>query len=75
MKLFVERRVDEVEILLIHLLLSKAQSFTKALEVDDFPLTQEFDHVVDVRIVRQTQDIVISHPRFLLWHAQSFATK
>ena len=32
---------------------------TKALEVYDFPLTQEADHIVDVRIIGEAKDIVI----------------
>ena len=33
--------------------------FTEALEVDDFPLTQETDHIVDIRIVGKTKNIII----------------
>ena len=64
--LFVERRVDKVKILLIHLLFRDAQSFAKALEVYDLTLTQEFDDVIDIRIIAQPQDVVISNPGFLL---------
>ena len=34
--------------------------------MNDLSLPQEFDHVVDVRVVAQTQDIVIGDPGFLL---------
>ena len=41
---------------------------TEALEVDDLPLTQEADHIVDVRIVGETKDIIIGKAGFLFWY-------
>ena len=32
--------------------------FAEALEVDDFPLAQELNHIVHIRIVTQPQNIV-----------------
>ena len=64
--LLVKRRVHEIQVLLIHLLLSQPQPFAKALEMHDFPRPQELDDVVDVRIVGQTQDVVIGDPGLLL---------
>ena len=32
---------------------------TEALEVDDLPLTQKADHIVDIRVVGQAEDVVI----------------
>lgn len=40
--------------------------FTEPLEVDDFPLPQEADHVVDVRVVGQAEDVVVGEAGFLL---------
>ena len=31
------------------------------------PLAQEFDDVVYIRIVAQTEDVVVGHPGLLLW--------
>ena len=62
----IERWVDEVEILLIHTVLGKAQAFAEALEVDDFAGAQELDGIVDVRVVGQAQDVVIRHACLLL---------
>lgn len=39
----------------------------KALEMDNLALAQEADHIIDVRIVGQTEDVVISEAGFLLW--------
>ena len=60
----VERGIDIVNVLLVHFFLGNAQPFAKALEMNDLSLPQEFDHVVDVRVVAQTQDIVIGDPGF-----------
>lgn len=38
----------------------------KALEMDNLALAQEADHIIDVRIVGQTEDVVISEAGFLL---------
>lgn len=40
--------------------------FAEPLEVDDFPLPQEADHVVDIRVVGQAEDVVVGEAGFLL---------
>ena len=39
--------------------------FTETLEVDNFPLPQELDHIADIRIVRYPQNVVVYGPRLL----------
>ena len=34
--------------------------------MDDFPLPQEADHVVDIRVVGQAEDVVVGEAGFLL---------
>ena len=63
---FVEGRVHEVHVFLIHLVAGQAQPLTEALEVDHFPGPQELDDIVDIRIVAQTQDVVVCRAGFLL---------
>lgn len=41
--------------------------FAETLEVDDFPLSQETDDIVDVRVVGKAEDIVVGEAGFLLW--------
>lgn len=41
--------------------------FAEALEMDDFPLAQEPDYVVDIRIITQAEDIIIGNAGLLLW--------
>ena len=57
-----------VYILLIQFFSELLHAFTEALEVDDFPFPEEFDHVVHIGIIAEPQDIIVSYPRFLLWY-------
>lgn len=71
----IKGRVHEVHIFLIQLLPEQLDSLTEALEVNHLTLPEEFDHVVHIRVIGQPQNVVVGNPGFLLWHAQSFATK
>ena len=51
---------------MIHLGLGQFEGFAEPLEVDDLPLPQEADHVVHIRVITETQDIVIGEAGFLL---------
>ena len=42
--------------------------------MDHLPLPEELDDVVDVRIIAQTQDVVVGDPGLLLWHAKITGT-
>ena len=64
--LHIKRRVHIVYVLLIQFFPKQLNCLTKTLEVYDFPLPEELDHIVYVRIVRQPQNIVIGDPSFLL---------
>jgi len=48
--------------------------FTEPLEMNDFAFTEEFDDIIDIRVIAEPQDVVIGNSGFLLWYAQSFAT-
>ena len=58
--------VDEVHIFLVHAVLRQPQALAEALEVDHLPGPQELDDIVDIRIVAQTQDVVVCRAGFLL---------
>jgi len=62
----VEGRIGEINILGIHLFFAKTQALAKALEMDDFPLTQETDDVVHVRIIAEPKNVVIGFSGLLL---------
>ena len=66
MELFVKGRVDQIDVFLVHPVLRQPQSLAEALEVDDFPGTQEFNDVVDIRIVGEPQNIVVGDAGLLL---------
>ena len=40
--------------------------FAEPLEVDDLPLTQESDGIADIRVIAQTQDVVVGYAGLLL---------
>ena len=60
-------RVHIIHILLVQLFTQQLHRFAEALEVYNFPFTEELDHIVHIRIVTEPQDIVIGHPCLLLW--------
>lgn len=64
--LFVEAGIDEINVFLIQSVLRQPQAFAEPLEVDYLPGPEKFDDVVDVRIVTQTEDVVVGDPCFLL---------
>ena len=66
MFLLVKRRIHIVDILLAEFILRQAQAFSEPLEVYDLTRTQEFDDIVDIRIITQTQDVVIGNACLLL---------
>ena len=65
---FVKGRVSKVDVSCVHLLFAQAQTLAKSLEVDNFPLSQKTDDVVDIWIVGHAQDVVIGNPGLLLWY-------
>ena len=65
--LFVKRRVHAVDIFLVEFFTQKLNGFPKPLKMNNFPFTQELDDIIYIRIVTQTQDIIVSYPRFLFW--------
>ena len=63
---FIEGWVADVEVFGVKVILRDAEGIAEALIMHDLALAEEFDHVVDVGVVRQTQDIVIGRARLLL---------
>ena len=57
--------VHIVNIFLVQLIPQKLNSFAKALEMDNFPLPQEFDRIIHIGIITDPQDVVIGRPGFL----------
>ena len=63
--LHINGRVHIVHVLLVELFPKELNRFTKSLEVDDLPLPQELDSVVDIGVITKPEDIVVSGPGFL----------
>ena len=49
--LFVESRVGKVHVFLVHALLGQGDGLAKPLEMDDLPLPEEADDIVDIRVI------------------------
>lgn len=69
----VKSRVHIVNVLLIQFLSQQLNSLAKPLEVNDLTLTQEFDHVVDIRVITEPEDVIVGRARLLLWYIDLFA--
>ena len=65
--LHVKSWIHEVYIFLIQLFTQQLDGLAKALEMDNFPLPEEFNHVIYIRIIGKAKDIVVSDTSFLLW--------
>ena len=64
--LFINLWIVCVEILWISLILNAAQTFTESLEMHDLTHPQETDRICHLRILYDTQDIVVGQAGFLL---------
>ena len=62
----IKGRIESVEILGVQPVGEDAQALAEALEMDDLPFTQKTDGRDHVRVVHQTQNIVIGGAGFLL---------
>ncbi len=68
-------RVHIVNIFLVQLITQKLNGFSKALEMDNFPLPKEFNRVIHIGIIADAQDVIIGRPGFLLWYDHLKPTK
>ena len=68
-------RIDGVEILGIQIVLGNAEGVGEALIVNDLAGSKKFDGLPDIRVVGQTENVVIGGARFLLCYYHVFATK
>ena len=64
----IKSRIHIVHIILIQFLPQQFHSLAKPLEMDDFPLPEELDHIIYIRIIGQAEDVIIGHPCLLLWN-------
>ena len=64
--LHIKRWVHTINILLIEFFSEQLHCLTESLEVDNLTFPQEFDYIVHIWIITQTENIIIGHTRFLL---------
>ena len=63
----IKRWIHTVDVSGIQFLTQKFNCLTKTLEVYHFTFPEEFDNIIDIRIVTQPKDIVIGCASLLLW--------
>ena len=70
----IDGRIHAVDIALIQLPTQQLDGLTEPLEMDDLPLPKELDDVIDVRIIAESENVVIGCTGLLLWHATKSTT-
>ena len=63
--LHVKRGIHKVNIFLIQLLTKQLNGFAESLEMDDFPFPKELDHIIHIRIIAESENVIISGAGFL----------
>lgn len=63
--LFVEGRIEEIDVLLVHFVFCKLQALAEALEVNDFAFPEETDDIIYVGVIAEAEDVVIGDAGFL----------
>ena len=63
----IECRIVGIEVLRVQIVLGDAEGIGKPLVMHDLPLTQEFDGLLHIGIVAETENVVVGDTRFLLW--------
>ena len=56
-----------VYILFVQFFAEQLNCLSKSLEVYYLALPQEFDYIVDIRIITEPENIIIGYSCFLLW--------
>lgn len=67
LSVFVKCRVVSKEVCFVKPLLCADKEFSESLVVNDLPCTQEADHVVDVGVIRNAQDVVVGRACLHFW--------
>lgn len=63
--LHVKGRIHIIHILLIQFLPQQLHGFAESLEVYNFPLPKEPDHIINIRIITEPENVVVGDPCFL----------
>ena len=64
--LHIKCRIHIVHIFLVQLLTQQFHRLAKSLEMDDLPFSEEFNHIVHIRIIGEPENVIIGDPGFLL---------
>ena len=64
--LHIEGGIHTVHVLLVQFFPQKLYGFTETLEMNNFPLTEEFDNIIHIRVIGKTKNIIVGYSGFLL---------
>lgn len=59
-------RIHTINVFLIQFLPKKLHGFSKSLEMNNLTLPEEFYHIVDIRIIADSENIIVSCSCLLL---------
>ena len=60
-------RVKRIDISPIQLVLEHLHGFSKPLEMNHLTGPEEFDYIIDIRVVGQQKNVVVGGPCLLFW--------
>ena len=63
----VKAGIEGIKVPAVQTFLEAAQGFTESLEMNDLPFPEEADGIAHIRLLHQTQDVVVGGAGFLLW--------
>ena len=63
----VDGGIHAVDVFLIQFFPELFNGLPEALEVNDLTLPEEADHIIDIGIITEPENVVIGDPRLLLW--------
>ena len=73
--LFIKARIHRIKVFAVKPILRDAQRIAKPLIVHDLTLAEVFERLANVGVIDETDEVVVSHARFLLCYYHVFATK
>ena len=65
----VERGVVRIVVFGVEVLLYVFERLAEPLKMDDFAFAQKLERVAHIRVVDQTEQVVVAQPRLLFWYA------
>ena len=71
---FIKGRICQIYVPSVHFFLAQSQTFAEPLEMDNLSLPQEANHIIYIRVIGQSEDVIVSEAGLLLWCNHESAT-